>query len=57
MGRIFFLSMTKTRDDALKILYKLRTRESDQIKTVLELYDMKIHEVENNDENKYRSDT
>ena len=38
------LSVTKIPpDDVLEILYKLRTRESDQIKTVLELYDMEIH--------------
>ena len=29
-------------DDVLESLYKLRTRESDQLKTVLELYDMEI---------------
>ena len=27
-----------------KSLYKLRTRESDQLKTVLDLYDMQIHQ-------------
>ena len=31
-------------DDILGGLYKLRTRESDQLKTVLELYDMEIHQ-------------
>ena len=31
-------------DDILGCLYKLRTRESEQIKTVLELYDMEIHQ-------------
>ena len=30
-------------DDILESLYKLRIRESDQLKTVLELYDMEIH--------------
>ena len=39
------LSMTKIpSDDVLESLYKLRTRESDQLKTVLELYDMEIHQ-------------
>ena len=31
-------------DDILEGLYKLRTRESDQLKTILELYDMEIHQ-------------
>ena len=31
-------------DDILESLYKLRLRESDQLKTVLELYDMEIHQ-------------
>ena len=39
------LSMTKIPpDDVLESLYKLRTRESDQLKTVLELHDMEIHQ-------------
>ena len=39
------LSMSKTpSDDVLESLYKLRIRESDQLKTVLELYDMEIHQ-------------
>ena len=39
------LTMTKIPpDDVLESLYKLRTRESDQLKTVLELYDMEIHQ-------------
>ena len=39
------LSMTKIpSDDILESLYKLRIRESDQLKTVLELYDMDIHQ-------------
>ena len=38
------LSMTKMPlDDILESLYKLRIRESDQLKTVLELFDMEIH--------------
>ena len=37
--------MTKIpRDDVLESLYKLRIRESTQLKTVLELYDMDIHQ-------------
>ena len=31
-------------DDILEGMYKLRIRESDQVKTVLELYDMEIHQ-------------
>ena len=31
-------------DDVLESLYKLRIRESAQLKTVLELYDMEIHQ-------------
>ena len=39
------LSMTKIpSDDILESLYKLRIRESVQLKTVLELYDMEIHQ-------------
>ena len=39
------LSMTKIPpDDLLESLYKSRIRESDQLKTVLELYDMEIHQ-------------
>ena len=38
-------SMTKIpSDDILESLYKIRIRESDQRKTVLELYDMEIHQ-------------
>ena len=37
------LSITKIpNDDVLESLYNLRTRESDQLKTILELYDMEI---------------
>ena len=40
----FLLSMTKiSPDDVLESLYKLRIRESDQLKTVLELHDVEIH--------------
>ena len=39
------LSMSKIpSDDFLESLYKLRIRESDQLKTVLEVYDMEIHQ-------------
>ena len=39
------LSMSKIpSDDILECLYKLRIRESDQLKTVLEFYDMEIHQ-------------
>ena len=31
-------------DDILEGLYKLRTRESEKLKTVLELYKMEIHQ-------------
>ena len=39
------LSMSKIpSDDILERLYKLRIRESDQLKTILEWYDMEIHQ-------------
>ena len=39
------LSMTEiSSDDILEGLYKLRIRESDKLKTVLELYDLEIHQ-------------
>ena len=39
------LSMTKIpHDDILESLYKLRIRESEKLKTVLELYDGEIHQ-------------
>ena len=41
----FSLSMTKIPpDEILESLYKLRIRESDQLKTVLELYDVEINQ-------------
>ena len=41
----FSLSMTKIPpDDILEGLYKLRIRESEKLKTVLELYDLEIHQ-------------
>ena len=37
--------MTKIpHDDILEGLYKLRTRESEKLKTVLELYDLETHQ-------------
>ena len=40
------LSMSKIPSDSiLESLYKLRIRESAQLKTVLELYDMEIHQI------------
>ena len=42
---IFFLSMTKIPpDEILEGLYKLRIRESEKLKTVLELYDLETHQ-------------
>ena len=39
------LSMTKIpSDDILEGLYKLRIRESEKLKTVLELYNLEIHQ-------------
>ena len=39
------LSMTKIpHDDILEGLYKLRIRESEKLKTVLELYDLETHQ-------------
>ena len=41
----FLLSMTQIpSDDILENLYKLRIRESEKLKTVLELYDLEIHQ-------------
>ena len=41
----FFLTMTEIPpDDILEGLYKLRIRESEKLKTVLELYDLEIHQ-------------
>ena len=61
------LSMIKVPpDDVLKSLYKLRIRESDQLRTVLELHDMEIHQkkagpdyhrLKNNGEKKCRAES
>ena len=43
-GTEFLLSMTKIpHDDILEGLYNLRIRESEKLKTVLELYDLETH--------------
>ena len=42
-GVLFSVSKIPS-DDILETLYKFRIRESDQLKTVLELYDMEIHQ-------------
>ena len=59
--------MTETpSDDILESLHKLRIRESDLLKTVLELYDMEIYQkismpnyrrLKNDGEEKYGSET
>ena len=55
------LSMSKIPShDLLESLYRLRIRESDQLKTFLELYDLEIHQlskVENHGKEEYRSET
>ena len=44
-GTKFYLSATKIPpDNVLERLYKLRTRESEQLKTVVGLDDMEIHQ-------------
>ena len=40
---VLLSSATIPSDDILESLYRLRIRESDQLKTVLELYDLEIH--------------
>ena len=46
-GKEFSTSMTKIpSDDILEGLYKVRIRESEKLKTVLELYDLEIHQKE-----------
>ena len=43
-GMEFLLSVTKIpSDDILAGLYKLRIRESEKLKTVMELYNLEIH--------------
>ena len=43
MGRNLIIN-DETPDDILEGLYKLRTRQSEKLKTVLELYDREIHQ-------------
>ena len=44
-GTVFFLSVTKIPpDDISEGLYKLRIRESEKLKTMLELYDLETHQ-------------
>ena len=42
--KFYCLCEKKPSDDILEGLYKLRIRESDQLKTVLELYGMELHQ-------------
>ena len=44
MGRKFMINDEHPTDDILEGLYKLRMRESEKLKTVLELYDLAIHQ-------------
>ena len=43
-GTEFFSIPKIPSDDILEVLYKLRIRESEKLKTVLELYNMEIHQ-------------
>ena len=44
-GTVFLYSMTKIPPDGILAgLYKLNIRESEKLKTVLELYDVEIHQ-------------
>ena len=44
MGRNFIVYDEIPHDDILEGLYKLRIRESEELKTVLELYDLESHQ-------------
>ena len=44
MGRNSIVDDTIPSDDILESLYKLRIRESEKFQTVLELYDLEIHQ-------------
>ena len=66
MGRNFIIMTKIPSDDILEGLHKLRIRESDKLKTVLELYKMEIHQekvgpdyhrIEDNGEEKYRAES
>ena len=61
---ILYLMTKIPPDDILEGLYKLRIRESEKLKTVLELYDLETHqkqvrtwlsEIEDDGEKKYRA--
>ena len=43
-GTEFFCRSQSTSDNILEGLYKLRIRESEKLKTVLELYDLETHQ-------------
>ena len=43
-GEVLLSMTTIPSDDILESLYKLRIRASDQLKTVLELYEMEVHQ-------------
>ena len=43
-GTKYIMNDKDASDDILESLYKLRIRESDQLETLLELYDMEIHQ-------------
>ena len=49
MGRSSTIYVRDSPDDILESLYKLRIRESAQLKTVSELYDMEIQLQEENE--------
>ena len=64
--KFYYLCQTFPSDDILESLLKLRIRESAQLKTVLEWYDMEVHQkismpnylkVEDNGEEEHRSET
>ena len=44
MGRNSIINDENPSDDILEGLYKVRIRESEKLKTVLELYNMEIHQ-------------
>ena len=48
MGGTFIIDDRIPSDEILESLYKLRMRASDQLKTVLELYHMEIHQTREN---------
>ena len=64
MGRNYIVYDENPHDEILEGLYKLRIRESEKLKTVLELYDLEIHQkklrpdyhrLKNYGEKKYRA--